>query len=437
MNKVLVVAHELSPNLGSECRSGWSIVTRLAKKNQLIVVYAHTNQLGSECYADHLQPYISEYEALGCEFIAVPYPRITRYLLRFGALFSGKGSVVGNQLVYFLNYSLWHRKVKKVIASTIEKSDIKLIHLLNHISYREPGRLLGFDKPFVWGPISGLAPINFQYLKNYPIKHRAIMLLRKWLSYFVLKVNRRIGYAAKNASWLFCVTKEDLKNFVCYNEKSSILLDVGSDIVPRIQREDLNGRLIRIILVGRLDFNKGIDILLKALVLIENWSSKLEITIIGAGPQSQYFQDIAIGLGLQKINWLGAVTHSEVGRHMNLSDLLIHTSIKEAGCSVVLEALAHGLPVISHDAFGMAHEIDDRCGIKISYVDPETSSIELAGALKTLTQNPLKLTKLSDGAYLRAKELSWDHLVNEIEEVYSRVCQKTNGSNGERGVLIK
>ena len=75
-------------------------------------------------------------------------------------------------------------------------------------------------------------------------------------------------------------------------------------------------------------------------------------------------------------------------------------------------------------AFGMAHEIDDRCGIKISYVDPETSSLELAGALNMLTQNPLNLSKLSDGAYLRANELSWDNLVNEIDEVYSRVCQK-------------
>ena len=46
----------------------------------------------------------------------------------------------------------------------------------------------------------------------------------------------------------FVVTKEDLKNLVCYNDKASILLDVGSDIVPRVQREDLNGRLIRIIL---------------------------------------------------------------------------------------------------------------------------------------------------------------------------------------------
>jgi glycosyltransferase involved in cell wall biosynthesis len=422
MNKILIVAHELSPNLGSECRSGWSIVKRLAKKNQIIVIYAHTNQLGSECYADHLQPYISEYETLGCEFIAVSYPKVTKHLLKFGALFSRKGSVVGNQVVYFINYSLWHRKVKKVISSTIQMNDIKLIHLLNHISYREPGRLLGFNKPFVWGPISGLAPINFQYLKNYPIRHRATMLLRKWSSYFVLMINRRIGYAAKKASWLFCVTKEDLKNLASNRAKTSVLLDVGSDIVPRVKREDINGRLIRIILVGRLDFNKGIDILLNALVSIENWSSKYEITIIGTGPEAQYFQDMAISLGLHKINWLGAVMHSEVGRHMNLSDLLIHTSIKEAGCSVVLEALAHGLPVISHDAFGMAHEIDDRCGIKISYVDPETSTLELAGALNMLNKYPLKLIELSDGAYLRAKELSWDYLVNEIEEVYSRVC---------------
>lgn len=431
MNKIIVIAHELSPNLGSECGSGWNIIKRLAKKNQLVVVHAHTNQLGSECYIDHLKPFISKYEAQGCEFIAVPYPKITRYLLKFGSLFASKGSVVGSQLIYFVNYNLWHRKVKKVISSSIEMNDIKLIHLLNHISFREPGYLLNFQKPFIWGPISGLAPVNFQFLKNYPIRHRAIMLLRNWLSYFILKVNRRISFVAKNASWLFCVTREDLKNMTRYNKKASILLDVGSDIVPKVQREVLDGRPIRIILVGRLDFNKGIDILLKALILIDNWSTKLEITIIGTGPQAQYFQDMALSLGFHKINWLGAVSHSEVGRYMNLSDLLIHTSIKEAGCSVVLEALAHGLPVISHDAFGMAYEINDKCGIKISYDDPKTSSSELAQALNMLIQNPLNLKKLSDGAYVRAKELSWDQLANEIEEVYSSVCQKTNGSNCE------
>ena len=96
MNKVIIVAHELSPNLGSECQSGWNIVTRLAKNHQLIVFYAKSNQLGSECYYSQIEPFIKEYESLGCKFIPISYPAITEFLLNFGSLFSEKNSVVGN-----------------------------------------------------------------------------------------------------------------------------------------------------------------------------------------------------------------------------------------------------------------------------------------------------------------------------------------------------
>ena len=160
---------------------------------------------------------------------------------------------------------------------------------------------------------------------------------------------------------------------------------------------------------------------MKALLTIEDWNSKFEITIVGSGPQFQYFQDMADNLGLCGINWLGSIPHSDVGTHMDSSDLLVHPSIHEAGCAVVLEAFSRGLPVISHDAFGMAFEVDDKCGIKLSYIDPETSTLELAEALQMLYRDPVKLKTLSEGAYLRAKELSWDCVANEIEQVYCRV----------------
>ena len=55
--KVFFLAHEISPNLGSECSSGWNIARGLSQFHDLTIVYAQTNQFETENYEEQINNY--------------------------------------------------------------------------------------------------------------------------------------------------------------------------------------------------------------------------------------------------------------------------------------------------------------------------------------------------------------------------------------------
>ena len=103
---------------------------------------------------------------------------------------------------------------------------------------------------------------------------------------------------------------------------------------------------------------------------------------------------------------------------MSQSNVLVHTSLKEATSNVVLEALERGLPVICHDACGMGTAVDERCGLKIPLRDPESSVRGFRDALIRVLDEPELLQRLSQGAFERAAELTWDKKVATYEHAY-------------------
>ena len=71
---------------------------------------------------------------------------------------------------------------------------------------------------------------------------------------------------------------------------------------------------------------------------------------------------------------------------MSRAHVLLHTSLAEATSTVILEALARGLPVVCHDACGMRIAVDDRCGIKVPLIDPNTSIKGFSRAIGLLSK---------------------------------------------------
>lgn len=88
---------------------------------------------------------------------------------------------------------------------------------------------------------------------------------------------------------------------------------------------------------------------------------------------------------------------------------------------VVLEALGWGLPVICHDACGMAVAVDETCGIKVPLVHPDLSIEGFHKAIATLLDRPELVSRLSEGALRRAGELSWKEKAEAMSEAY-REC---------------
>jgi glycosyltransferase involved in cell wall biosynthesis len=145
---------------------------------------------------------------------------------------------------------------------------------------------------------------------------------------------------------------------------------------------------------------------------------RVVLSILGEGPETSRWRELADRLALDGITWHGRLPYREALAVMGNADLFIHSSYREAASMVVLEAMGWGLPIVCHDACGMATAVDPTCGIKVPFVDPETSIRGIREAVEGILAEPESIGRMSVGALRRASELSWDTKVEEISRTY-------------------
>ncbi len=417
--KVLLSAHEISPVVGSECASGWNIITRLGYYHDITLLYAESNQFDTNNYKNQIYDYIQKNGNIpGIEFFPVPQPLITKKIASINRRISSKKTSVGLSFLYFMGVKYWEKQVFRAVKKLLKDREYDLVHHFNHISFREPGFLWKINLPFVWGPTSGLSRIPFQYITDMPLNEIFYNTLRNFLNYTQFYLNRRIHLAIKKARLVYYVTSDDGHFFSKKNTYSENLLDMGAYEVIGDKVKYHNTNIISILWVGRLYHLKALDILLNAVGSSEILKKILEIKIIGDGPQKEYYQKLAISLTLSNIKWIGLISKDDVFKEMRNSDALVHTSIKEAASAVILESISAGLPVICHDSFGMKFAINETCGIKVPYISREKSVEGFRIALEKLCTEPSLIDTLSIGAVKRAKELSWDSMAAKIASDY-------------------
>jgi glycosyltransferase involved in cell wall biosynthesis len=103
---------------------------------------------------------------------------------------------------------------------------------------------------------------------------------------------------------------------------------------------------------------------------------------------------------------------------MDKQDALVVCSLQESTSTVLMEALATGMPVICHDASGMSFAIDESCGIKVPLRARQTSVSGFTDAIVRLVTTQGLLNRLSQGALQRARENSWEEKVRQLAIAY-------------------
>ena len=124
--------------------------------------------------------------------------------------------------------------------------------------------------------------------------------------------------------------------------------------------------------VGRLDTQKGVDVLLDALA---RTSGSWPLTVVGDGWQRVDLTQRARALGVEaRVRWVGHADHAGVRAHMRDCGALLVSSRAENYPLVVLEGLASGIPVVATAVGGVPEMVRD--GVSALLVDPDD-----AGAL--------------------------------------------------------
>jgi len=176
---ILICAHELSPYQGSECSEGWNIVINLSKFHNLYVIYATGSQKSPFSYKDAIDDFI-KFKSIPnqIKFYNVNQPKLTLLLSKFNYIISKKNTAIGNPILYFMGYKLWHKNAFKKAKEILINEKIDLVHLLNSITFREPGYLWKLNLPYVWGPTGGLSHLPPTYLKTLKFNERLLQKIR-------------------------------------------------------------------------------------------------------------------------------------------------------------------------------------------------------------------------------------------------------------------
>ncbi len=123
----------------------------------------------------------------------------------------------------------------------------------------------------------------------------------------------------------------------------------GLDAVePALIREARPGPVL--LSVGRLGKEKNLELLLDAFAIVVGRQPHARLIMIGDGPHRGELEQRASAIGDgSHVKFTGALDQSQLGAYYRNADAFVFTSLTETQGLVLVEALAHGLPVVAVD----------------------------------------------------------------------------------------
>lgn len=177
----------------------------------------------------------------------------------------------------------------------------------------------------------------------------------------------------------------------------------------------------KIIFVGRLFPNKGIQYLVEAAPIILARHPDVEFIIIGKGPMETELKKLIGRLNVEHaFRFLGIVP--SVPEIMRECDIFVRPSLTEGMPLTILEAMACGLPIIASKIPGTSEVVKDG----------ETGILIKPGDVKQLSDAVIKLIEDENYAKrirVRAYEFirnhySWDRIAEEYLKIYNEVLNR-------------
>ena len=165
---------------------------------------------------------------------------------------------------------------------------------------------------------------------------------------------------------------------------------------------------------------KGLPALLAALADLPD----LHLAVIGNGAHVPSFRQRAAELGVQqRVHFLGSL--SDTGPAYQAADLLVHPTTEDTYAMVVLEALAHGLPVVvSAPAYcGIAADLQDGRNALI-VADPRDPA-QIAACVSRILQDCELAMALGEAGRRFASGCGWDAIAARQEAIYLEAAAVT------------
>jgi glycosyltransferase involved in cell wall biosynthesis len=207
----------------------------------------------------------------------------------------------------------------------------------------------------------------------------------------------------------------DEKKLVVLNNPVDLVYIQGRSNAPPPHSWMINKTEPILLGIGRLTEQKGFDVLLRALAIVQR-TLPTKLIILGEGPLKKHLRNLSSQLGIkEKVDFPGYVDNPYA--YIKNSDVFVLSSRWEGFVNVILESLTLGTQVVATDCWSSPREmlLDGELG----HLTPINDPVSMADAIVDALQNPITPGALQK----RARDFCLSKIVAQYAYVLETVGQ--------------
>ena len=400
--KVLLIGHACSPRYGSEPSFTWNWATRLSSQHEIFVLACPHDR-------DAVETFLSEHpnQRLNFSWLALPGSRNTRPV------------VADTQSPW--RYLVWQALAYERAAELHKSIGFDIVHHVSYGSVSAPPPVRKLGVPFIWGPIGGAqqAPAAFRRYFGRSWTQEAIRSARVRLLPFWPSLR-----SAASASSVTLATNHETANLLRQLGAQDVRLWLDSgipfEIVSNRRAPKSRNKELTLLWAGRMQPRKALPLALEALAAAGDMNVRLWIA--GDGEMRGSWEEFAKALHLQSsVEFLGRVPWDAMSSLYQNADAFLFTSLRDSFGTQVLEAMGHGLPVLTLDHQGVGTLIPADAAIKIPVTTPRETVTGIAEGIRWLARNPEARERLGEAGRAYAETQTWEKRAEWMSGLYHEV----------------
>jgi L-malate glycosyltransferase len=209
--------------------------------------------------------------------------------------------------------------------------------------------------------------------------------------------------------------KEELQSYA--PGRTIHLIPNGVDIPNHNFRKEKQPDKFFFLSIANLNQNKGMDILIRAFHRAFKGMNEVQLKIGGNGPEKSNLEVLVKELKISnQVDFLGALSHQDVLKEMEETDVFVLASRYETFGVVYIEALSKGKPIIATDCGGPSMIVNKNNGLLV----PVNNIESLCDAMQKImadyeTYNPDQIIQNCIAKFSQEK------VIQQISQIYEKV----------------
>lgn len=246
-------------------------------------------------------------------------------------------------------------------------------------------------------------------------------IVRHWTGWFYRQADRVIVPSKAAAQSLVEMGVDQTRIHVLPRGVDQGMFNQGKRDLNYWPKVGLNGAP-KILYVGRVSKEKGLDTLFDAYERLKKRGSNAELVIVGDGPYLETLEQKHVDPSIKFLRYLNG---DRLARAYASADIFVFPSANDTFGNAVLEAQASGLPVVVTDKGGPAEQVIP--GVH-GFIAPAGDDKAFAEAVQCLLDRPDLRTSMGRSGRLRAQSMPWSYAAEAQWRFYMEVWGRPDGS---------